>query len=421
MKESKQSKYSGVLKTLGPGILLAGAAIGGSHLVQSTRAGAMYGFALIWVIILVNLFKYPFFEFVYRYSSATGESMMEGYKRAGSGMLLSVVIIVFISGILNITALVVVTAGLAGKLFTSRFTMFQWACVVSAICMGLLLLGKYRILDLAMKIIVGVLAITTVIAFCIALAHGSTAKPEFLAPSVWTVSGIAFLLALMGWMPTPVDVAIWPSLWAQEKQRLTGYTPTFKESLIDFHLGYIGTAILALAFLGLGALVMFGTGEKFSPSGIAFAGQFIQLYTCTLGNWTFYLVATAALTCIFSSTLACFDGYPLTLQRGVNLLINRKDTHHRSDPIYWGNMLFFTVTALVIIKFFITSMIQIITIATIIAFLTAPIVAYFNFRVIKHSDIPKDFQPPKWLLGLCYLGLVYLTGFSIIYIVSLFC
>ena len=34
-------------KTLGPGLLMAGAAVGVSHLVQSTRAGAVYGFGLL--------------------------------------------------------------------------------------------------------------------------------------------------------------------------------------------------------------------------------------------------------------------------------------------------------------------------------------------------------------------------------------
>ena len=45
------------IKQLGPGLLFAGAAIGVSHLVQSTRAGADYGWGLLWVLIMANLFK----------------------------------------------------------------------------------------------------------------------------------------------------------------------------------------------------------------------------------------------------------------------------------------------------------------------------------------------------------------------------
>ena len=50
-------------KKLGPGLLFAGAAIGVSHLVQSTRAGADYGLGLVWALVLVNIFKYPFFQY----------------------------------------------------------------------------------------------------------------------------------------------------------------------------------------------------------------------------------------------------------------------------------------------------------------------------------------------------------------------
>ena len=80
-------KWSNFYKTLGPGILFASTCIGVSHLVQSTRAGADYGFTLIWAIILANIFKYPFFEFASRYTNATGESILDGYYKKGKWIL----------------------------------------------------------------------------------------------------------------------------------------------------------------------------------------------------------------------------------------------------------------------------------------------------------------------------------------------
>ena len=50
------------LKKLGPGLLFAGAAIGVSHLVQSTRAGADFGFGLLWALVISIILKYPFFN-----------------------------------------------------------------------------------------------------------------------------------------------------------------------------------------------------------------------------------------------------------------------------------------------------------------------------------------------------------------------
>ena len=54
----------GIIKSLGPGIVLAGACIGGSHLMSSTTAGAKFGFALVGLILLTNLFKYPFVNYI---------------------------------------------------------------------------------------------------------------------------------------------------------------------------------------------------------------------------------------------------------------------------------------------------------------------------------------------------------------------
>ena len=62
---------------IGPGLLMAAAAVGVSHLVQSTRAGASFGFELISVILIINLLKYPFFEYGHRFYAVTGKTLLD--------------------------------------------------------------------------------------------------------------------------------------------------------------------------------------------------------------------------------------------------------------------------------------------------------------------------------------------------------
>ena len=57
----------GIQKSLGPGILLAGAAIGGSHLLSSTTAGAKYGFGLVGLIIITNFLFINFYHLINYY------------------------------------------------------------------------------------------------------------------------------------------------------------------------------------------------------------------------------------------------------------------------------------------------------------------------------------------------------------------
>ena len=67
----------GIQQSLGPGMLLAGAAIGGSHLLSSTTAGARFGFSLVGLILLTNLLKYPFLLVGTRFTASTGKSLLE--------------------------------------------------------------------------------------------------------------------------------------------------------------------------------------------------------------------------------------------------------------------------------------------------------------------------------------------------------
>ncbi|EXJ39844.1 putative membrane protein, partial [Vibrio parahaemolyticus VPTS-2010] len=81
--DQPQSRISLFFRSLGPGILMASAAVGGSHLVASTKAGAIYGWQLAALILLVNLFKYPFFRAGVQYTMGTGLTLVEGYARLG--------------------------------------------------------------------------------------------------------------------------------------------------------------------------------------------------------------------------------------------------------------------------------------------------------------------------------------------------
>jgi len=80
-------KFSNFSKTAGPGILFACTAIGVSHLVQSTRAGADFGLMILGFVVLVTLLKYPFFEFGSRYANSTQTSIIDGYKKLGKPAL----------------------------------------------------------------------------------------------------------------------------------------------------------------------------------------------------------------------------------------------------------------------------------------------------------------------------------------------
>ena len=281
------------LKKIGPGLLFAGAAIGVSHLVQSTRAGADFGFGLIWALLLVNLFKYPFFQFGPRYALATGESLLDGYKRLGKGVLIAYFFLTFATMFTIQCAVTIVTAGLASSIFGDFISTEVWTIIILAICLSILLKGKYNFLDQLMKIIVITLTISTIFAVIIAFM-GQSNIPSFIQKLPENSIEIGFLIAFMGWMPAPLDISVWHSLWALEKQK-NNPSYTIKSSLLDFNIGYFATIILGIGFISLGALVMFQSGESFSTKAGEFSNQLINMYTSSLGNWSYILIGDCSI------------------------------------------------------------------------------------------------------------------------------
>ncbi|WP_431137324.1 Nramp family divalent metal transporter [Psychroserpens mesophilus] len=397
------------LKKIGPGLLFAGAAIGVSHLVQSTRAGADFGFGLIWALLLVNLFKYPFFQFGPRYASATGESLLEGYKKLGKPVLIAYFILTFATMFTIQTAVTIVTAGIASSLFGNVFSIEIWTVIILGICLLLLLVGKYKLLDKLIKIIIVTLTISTIIAVCFALFN-ETQTISLIQILPKNSVEIGFLIAFMGWMPAPLDISVWHSLWAIEKEKSSGeFSP--KSALFDFNVGYISTILLGIAFVSLGALVMFQSGLTFSHSASNFANQLLAMYTQNLGNWAYIFVGIAAFTTMFSTTLTTLDASPRAMAKTTQLLTGNI---FKKGYVVW--ILLLTIGTIIIFFYYASEMGLLIKIATILSFLTAPFYAIINYTLISSKHTPREWRPSKELHLLSILGIIFLLGFSIWYL-----
>lgn len=409
------------LRSLGPGLLFAGAAVGVSHLVQSTRAGADFGFGLLWALLLANVFKYPFFQFGPRYAAATGETLLDGYKKLGKGVLIAIYMVSFVTMFIVQAAVTIVTAGLAVNLFGSFFTEYfqlqinseTWALIITVISMIVLLIGRYKLLDRMMKYIIIVLTICTLVAVNVALFK-TTETFELTQIFPKGSVEITFLIAFLGWMPAPLDISIWQSIWSLEKEKTTLKKITPKQAVFDFNVGYVGTIFLAICFVMLGALVMYNSGETFSSSGGVFAGQLIELYTRNLGEFAYYFIAIAAFTTMFSTTITTLDASPRTMTLANNLLMGKKTKLN-----YWFWIVLLGIGTYIILRYFQDNMILMVKIATVLSFLTAPFYAILSYILITGKHMPEEHRPSIYLRILSVLGIVFLIGFSIWYLFSL--
>jgi Mn2+/Fe2+ NRAMP family transporter len=305
----------------------------------------------------------------------------------------------------------VVTAGLASKLFGITDDIVSWSIIITLFCSIILVLGRYHWLDKFIKVIMVSLAISSVLAVSVAfLKNETTLSFQQVFP---TGSGLLFLIAFLGWMPAPLDISIWHSIWTLEKNKTQSKKSSIAESLFDFNVGYIATTILAICFVGLGALVMFGTGIEFSNQGGTFASQLIQLYTSNLGEGAYLLIAVAAFSTMLSTTITTLDASPRAMSKTMQLLFKRQKSYYTPWLIILG------LGTGCIFLFLLSEMGRLVQIATVLSFITAPLYAFLNYRLVMSKQMPKEHQPKKGLRILSLIGLIVLTGFTLFYLLSL--
>jgi len=428
--------FKQILNSLGPGILFAGAAIGVSHLVQATRAGAVYGLSLITLVLLAHALKLPALLFGPRYAAATRTSLLQGYRRQGKHALIAFAIITAGTMFTIQAAVTVVTAAIFRSVILAPMgapaaPLWAVSLGILATCAGLIALGGFGWLDRALKVLMAALAIATLAAAALqapSLAGSSLdLLPDIPTDPAGRVALIAFAVALVGWMPAPLDISVWHSLWTLAREKQTHHAPTRRECEIDFGVGYTLCVLLAICFVVLGAGAMHGSAVKLASSSGAFATQLINLYTDSVGSWVRPVISACAIAVMFSTTLTVFDALPRTVvviierwkspETPTNPEINTRDLCRTRG--YWFVLALLAVGALAIIAAVSGhGFRRLIDIATTLSFLGTPIIAWFNHRAMFSAEITIQHRPSNWMRIWSIAGVIFWAAFAAVFLWS---
>lgn len=406
-----QTNWKQRLKAMGPGILMASAAVGGSHIVSSTQAGASYGWALLGLVILANVFKYPFFRFGAEYTADTGKTLVEGYAEKGKLYLWVFFILNVFSALVNTAGVSILCAAIIASAFPGLGLGIQtWSIILVAVIWGMLLFGGYKLLDGMAKWIMSALTIATVVAVIVAAIKHPEYGADFVEKTPWQMAALPFIVSLLGWMPAPIEISAINSLWSAEKKKTVDFST--EDALFDFNVGFIGTAILAVFFVALGALIQYPTGQPVEAASAAYISQFVGMYASVLGEWSRYLITFIAFLCIFGTVITVIDGYSRVNQVSLRLLLNRQEDDQKSLNVW---MTLTAIVGLIIIFFFSGQVANMLRFAMIGSFLTTPFFALLNYVLVTGEK--KDL--PNWLKVLAIAGLIFLFGFALFFVYAL--
>ncbi|QFG67848.1 NRAMP family divalent metal transporter [Ornithinimicrobium pratense] len=396
---------------VGPGLLMASAAIGASHLVASTQAGALFGWQLVGLILVANLLKYPFFRFGPQFTAESGLSLVEGYARKGRGYLIVFFILCIYSSVVSAAGVALLCTVILAYLLPASWGLGVplLATLLMGITWALLVGGRYKALDTVTKVILVVLSLSTVVAVVMAASQGTVREPGFLDPSPWNLATLAFLVALIGWMPAPIEVSALNSLWIRAKAQDRTVRP--QDIIFDFNLGFIVSTVLAVIFVALGVFVQYGSGEELQMAGGAYIPQLMSMYGAAIGTWAVPLMALIAFAAMFGTVITVVDGYARASAESLRLLRRRPDFSRREKNLWITGI---SLAALAIVLWMSAELADMLRYAMISAFVTAPVFAWLNFSLVRRG--PRLSPALRWL---SWAGLVFLVGFTLLFLLTL--
>ena len=400
--------------------------------MSSTTAGAQFGFALLGLIVVTNIAKYPFLRVGTRFTAVTGMSLLEGFQQRNPMYLRLYLLVTLATGTVTIAAVSFIAGVLLRNVpLLSGFNPYGLSMAVLVVSGVILMLGRYRALDRLSKLLVAMLTLLTALAAATLLIRGPVGDvaSSWLAadPSPWTLANLGFLIPLMGWMPGPVEMCVWPSLWMFSHAKDTQHTASLAEAEGDFNIGYGISLLTAFLFVTLGAYTMYGSGEgMLSGSTLSFAQKLIRLYTEAMGGWAAWVIIPAAFAAMFSTTITCLDAYPRSIA-AIQRLWTRGDANQARDGVQTQRFTQWVIVHLLVavvalmwassggitVKDFVFG-------AMTGSFLTAPLFAWMAMDTINSSLVPPEHRYGPLMRTLCWLGLVFLSGFSLLFIANAF-
>ena len=415
---------AGFRSAFGPGLLFAGTAIGLSHLVQSTRAGAVYGLFLGGVILLIHVLKYPLFRFGAYYTVTAGESLIEGYRRQGVFAVWLLLGAMLCYMFFAVGAVGMLSAALIQTVFGFEADAQVLGAGILIAGVVFLLLGRFHWLDRLNKALIAVLAVSTFVAAVLSLPRLQWSMLALPAEQM-DLKLLLFIAALGGFMPVSSDSSAWQSVWTLAKARDAGVRPRLASVLLDFNIGYWGSAFFALCFLVMGAAVMHRDGVAPAAEVVPFAQQLIGLYEGALGAWALPLIGASVISVMLTTALAGLDALPRVLVAITRVLRGDAPGTVTEAPLdgtmaYRVYMILLVAGSIAAIFFLGASFRAFLDFGTTVAFLVAPVIAVLNHRAVFGENVPAAARPGRGMWTWSVMGIITFVSFTLAYFALLF-
>jgi len=288
-------------RDLGPGIVIAATGLGAGDLIAASVAGAKYGMAILWAAVVGAVLKFALNEGLARWQLATGTTLLEGWVRRLPRFWSVYFFIYLVLWSFIVAGALISATGLAVHAMVPAISVEAGGAMQSLIAAGLVLFGRYRLLEVMMKFFI--LLMFAVVLYCaVALQPdwgsviGAIAVPRLPEGSVFFVLGV---IGGVGGSVTLLSYGYWM------RERGWSGSGKLRQVRTDLLVAYGLTGLFGIAIMVISAGV---SPDVLSGSKMVLAvAEQMGATVGDVGKWCFLIGFWGA---VFSSMLGVWQGVP---------------------------------------------------------------------------------------------------------------
>lgn len=336
---------AGTLRHIGPGLIISAMIVGSGELIVTPKLGAEDGFKLLWFIVLGCLLKVFVQIELGRDAILRGRTTLTAFNTLpGPRLVVSWVLWLWLAMYLSLVFQVAGMVGGVARVFTLgglALPLNVTAILVGGSVAGLLLLGRYRLVEWSSTAFVAVFTATTLVA--VFMLQGTV----FAVRGADLAAGFAFQLpdrlvtafAAFGIIGVGASELIYYPYWCLEK----GYarhlgpddgTPEWRERAhgwlrvmrIDAWVAFALYTTTTLAFYLLGATVLHAKGLVVENARMI--ETLSVMYREVFGEWSVPMFLVGAFAVLYSTI---FGATASNSRTGVDALALWRVKHFRDD------------------------------------------------------------------------------------------
>ncbi|MBI1358537.1 MAG: divalent metal cation transporter [Acidobacteria bacterium] len=431
--------FGAIFKLIGPGLILASSIVGSGELIATTVLGAENGYTLLWLIILSCLIKIVVQNELGRYAIGSGETTLEAFDHVPGPrfrvswmvwcwFLMVMFTLMQVGGMLGGIAEV-----LHGQLALNPdpdASRMIWVWVINFITVGLLIGGRYAVVEkTAMALVVTFTALTVSCAFILLKLPEYFSWSEVLRGLSFQPpeGGIATAVAVFGITGVGATELVMYPYWCIEKgyasyagprddspewvRRAYGWIKVMGVDVLNSMVIY---TFATIAFYLLGAGVLNGMG--LIPQGSETISTLSNLYTQTLGPWSLPIFLAGAVAVLYSTVFASTAAHTRVFADFIGML-GLYDRHDYAKRLKMTRVFVFVLLFVPSLYFmFVKEPVMMVKVGGIAQAAMLPLIG-FSTLWLRYKRLPGKVAPAGWITLLLWISAAIMgvmMGYSIL-------